>query len=246
MNRRPTEPKGKPILRVRLDNSDKLPSQNRLAVTLKRAAREAENIPAREPSQAQLDSAARMQALEFRAAREAMRERREMEGFKDSTRMRYMQGGGVEAYAEGGKVKGAAKISKVMGEFKRGELHSGSKKGPKVTSEKQAKAIALSEARAAGAKVPAPKKRGVPVASREPMLKAAGGLVGRPIMPSLGGKQPPAKPSVPIMPRLGGKQPPAKPAVPVMPVTKAPRPAPLQRRPENIGGPAVQRLPRAR
>ena len=41
---------------------------------------------------------------------------------------------------------------------------------------KQAKAIALSEARAAGAKIPAPKKRGVPVASREPMLKAKGGL----------------------------------------------------------------------
>ena len=58
-----------------------------------------------------------------------------------------------------------------MGEFKRGELHSGSKKGPKVTSEKQAKAIAMSEARAAGAKMPAPKKRGVPVASREPMIK---------------------------------------------------------------------------
>jgi hypothetical protein len=59
-------------------------------------------------------------------------------------------------------VKGAAKISKVMGEFKRGELHSGSKKGPKVTNPKQAKAIAMSEARAAGAKIPA-KKKGVPV-----------------------------------------------------------------------------------
>lgn len=229
MNRRPTEPKGKPLLRVRLDNSDKLPSQNRLAVTLKRAARDAESIPAREPSQAKLDSAARMQGLESRAAREAMRARREMDGFRDSTRTRYMQGGDVEAYAKGGKVKGAAKISKVMGEFKRGELHSGSKKGPKVTSEKQAKAIALSEARAAGAKIPAPKKRGVPVASREPIVKAAGGLVGRPIMP-----------------HLGGKQPPAKPAVPVMPVIKASRPAPLQRRPENTGGPAAQRLPRPR
>ena len=29
----------------------------------------------------------------------------------------------------------------------------------------------MSEARAAGAKMPAPKKRGVPVASREPMIK---------------------------------------------------------------------------
>lgn len=176
MNRRPEEPKGKPFLRVRLDGRDKLPSQNRLAVTLKRASREAENVPAREPSQAKLDSAARMQALEAGEARRAMRERREMDGFKDSTRMRYMQGGDVEAYKKGGKVKGAAKISKVMGEFKRGELHSGSKKGPKVTNPKQATAIALSEARAAGAKIPAPKKRGVPVASREPMVKAKGGL----------------------------------------------------------------------
>ncbi len=167
---------GKPFLRVRLDGDAKLPSQNPLAAKLKAVSRAAESRPAREPSQAKLDSAARMQALESRAAREAMRERRGMEGFKDSTRMRYMQGGDVEAYAKGGKVKGAAKVAKVMGEFKRGELHSGSKKGPKVTSEKQAKAIALSEARAAGAKIPAPKKRGVPVASREPMLKAKGGL----------------------------------------------------------------------
>ena len=176
MNRRPEEPKGKPFLRVRLDGSDKLPSQNPLTVKLKALSRAAESRPAREPSQAKLDSAARMQALESRAARDAMRERRAMESFKDSTRMRYMQGGDVEAYAKGGKVKGAAKIAKVMGEFKRGELHSGSKKGPKVTNPKQATAIALSEARAAGAKIPAPKKRGVPVASREPMVKAKGGL----------------------------------------------------------------------
>ena len=40
-----------------------------------------------------------------------------------------------------------AKISKVMREFKGGKLHSGSKKGPKVTSKKQAIAIALSEAK---------------------------------------------------------------------------------------------------
>jgi hypothetical protein len=66
--------------------------------------------------------------------------------------------GGIATFAKGGKVsKGEKKIGKVMGEFKRGELHSGSKKGPVVTNPKQAKAIALSEARAAGAKVP--KKR---------------------------------------------------------------------------------------
>lgn len=39
------------------------------------------------------------------------------------------------------------KVGKVMGEFKRGTLHSGSKKGPKVTSRKQAVAIAMSEQR---------------------------------------------------------------------------------------------------
>lgn len=53
-----------------------------------------------------------------------------------------------------GKEKRKPKIQKVMHEFKEGELHSGSKKGPVVTSRKQATAIALSEARKAGAKIP--------------------------------------------------------------------------------------------
>lgn len=43
--------------------------------------------------------------------------------------------------------KKAIKIGKVMHEYKEGKLHSESKKGPKVTSKKQALAIALSEAR---------------------------------------------------------------------------------------------------
>lgn len=38
------------------------------------------------------------------------------------------------------------KVEKVMHEWKEGALHSGSKKGPKVKSQKQAIAIALSEA----------------------------------------------------------------------------------------------------
>jgi len=38
------------------------------------------------------------------------------------------------------------KVEKVMHEYKEGKLHSGSKKGPKVTSRKQAIAIAMSEA----------------------------------------------------------------------------------------------------
>lgn len=42
-----------------------------------------------------------------------------------------------------------AKVQKVMKEWKAGTLHSGSKKGPKVTSQKQAVAIALSEQRKA-------------------------------------------------------------------------------------------------
>lgn len=50
--------------------------------------------------------------------------------------------------------KGKAKIKKVMTEYKQGKLHSGSKKGPEVQSRKQAVAIALSEARKAGSKIP--------------------------------------------------------------------------------------------
>ncbi len=57
-------------------------------------------------------------------------------------------------YAKGGKV------AKVMREYKKGELHSGSKKGPVVKNPKQAIAIALSEARKAGAKIPKKAKGG--------------------------------------------------------------------------------------
>ena len=89
-----------------------------------------------------------------------------MDGFKNSTRTQYMKGGSADCYAKGGKVKGAAKISKVMGEFKSGKLHSGSKKGPEVTNPKQAVAIALSEARHAGAKIPK-KAQGGPVPTAE-------------------------------------------------------------------------------
>jgi len=51
---------------------------------------------------------------------------------------------------------GKAKIHKVMKEKKQGTLKSGS--GKKVTSRKQAVAIALSEARKSGAKIPKKKK----------------------------------------------------------------------------------------
>lgn len=65
----------------------------------------------------------------------------------------------VAKYAKGGHVKKAEqKIGRVMKEFTEGKLHSGSKDGPKVKSTKQAVAIALNEARAAGAKIPRVKR----------------------------------------------------------------------------------------
>jgi uncharacterized protein DUF6496 len=54
--------------------------------------------------------------------------------------------------------KAKKKIKKVMHEYKEGKLHSGSKKGPEVKEPKQAIAIALSEARKKGMKVPSKKK----------------------------------------------------------------------------------------
>jgi len=53
--------------------------------------------------------------------------------------------------------KAQEKVHKVMKERKTGTLRSG-KSGKKVTSRKQAIAIGLSEARAAGAKVPKKRK----------------------------------------------------------------------------------------
>jgi len=56
--------------------------------------------------------------------------------------------------------KGRGKVKKVMHEFKQGELKSGKAgKGGKVKSRKQAVAIGLSEARKAGARIPAKKKK---------------------------------------------------------------------------------------
>lgn len=57
--------------------------------------------------------------------------------------------------------KAEKKIAKVMREGYKGELHSGSKKGPLVTNPKQMKAIALSEARSKGLKVPKRKKKSI-------------------------------------------------------------------------------------
>jgi hypothetical protein len=72
-----------------------------------------------------------------------------MDGFKNSTKTQYMSGGSAK--------RAEAKMGKVMGEFASGKLHSGSKKGPEVKNPKQAVAIAMSEARKAGAKTPVKK-----------------------------------------------------------------------------------------
>ena len=61
--------------------------------------------------------------------------------------------------------KASDKVEKVMHEKKRGTLKSGS--GKKVTSRKQAIAIALSEARKSGAKVPAKKAAAKKSASKK-------------------------------------------------------------------------------
>ena len=75
-----------------------------------------------------------------------------MDGFKNSTKTQYMTGGSTK--------RAEAKMGKVMGEFAAGKLHSGSKKGPEVKNPKQAVAIAMSEARKAGAKMPMKKAEG--------------------------------------------------------------------------------------
>ena len=74
----------------------------------------------------------------------------------------------VPGVALGMKKGGMAKVEKVMGEYGKGELHSGSKTGPVVKNPKQAVAIALGEARKAGAKLP--------------VKKQAGGLMAKPGM----------------------------------------------------------------
>ena len=53
--------------------------------------------------------------------------------------------------------KGRGKVKKVMGEYKRKSLRSSS--GRKVKKRKQAVAIALSEARRSGARIPKRKRR---------------------------------------------------------------------------------------
>lgn len=128
-----------------------------------------------------------------------------MKGFKDSSKTVWLSGG----YAKGGRVNGAAKAAKVMREFKSGELHSGSKAGPKVTSRKQATAIAMSEA----GKTPV--KKGVGGAVLGGLLGGVAGLAlsqilkkqqsGEPLTPEEQQKLSSAAPSAATQPmRKGG------------------------------------------
>lgn len=63
----------------------------------------------------------------------------------------------MAARSTSSRSKGRSKVRKVMREHKEGKLRSGS--GRKVKSRKQAVAIALSEARKAGARIPRRKKK---------------------------------------------------------------------------------------
>ena len=58
-------------------------------------------------------------------------------------------GGKKKSYPKSKKAK--SKVAKTMHEWGQGTLHSGSKKGPVVKNQKQAVAVALSQARKAGA-----------------------------------------------------------------------------------------------
>jgi hypothetical protein len=83
----------------------------------------------------------------------------------------------VPGVALGMKKGGMANVEKVMGEYGKGELHSGSKTGPVVKNPKQAVAIALSEARKAGAKIPVKKQAGGLMAKAMPEDERAAGLM---------------------------------------------------------------------
>lgn len=78
--------------------------------------------------------------------------------------------------------KSQSKVKRAMHEMKEGKLRSG-RSGKKVTNPKQAVAIGLSEAREAGAKVPAKKgakKRGRPAGKKSAAKKGAKKSAGRP------------------------------------------------------------------
>jgi hypothetical protein len=134
---------------------------------------------------------------------------------------------GYKDMKKGGAVR-PAKVAKVMHEFKAGTLHSGSKKGPKVTSRKQAIAIAISEARgkkmamggpvlggAVGNLKPLPGAMPSPTPGKDVIRGALGGLQRRPAnLPAMirsrmgardkGGLRPAGVPPYSGTPMIGG------------------------------------------
>lgn len=66
--------------------------------------------------------------------------------------------------------RGKGKVKKVMHEYKEGQLKSG-RSGKKVASRKQAVAIALSEARQSGAKIPRKKASSKKAATKKSSSK---------------------------------------------------------------------------
>jgi hypothetical protein len=99
--------------------------------------------------------AATLSRLEDNAARGANATGIRILANKRNGNCQYLRWGGKIMASK--KSTGKAKIHKVMHEHKEGKLKSGS--GKKVKSRKQAVAIALSEARKSGAKIPRKKAK---------------------------------------------------------------------------------------
>lgn len=106
----------------------------------------------------------------------------------------------VPGVALGMKKGGMAKVEKVMGEYGKGELHSGSKTGPVVKNPKQAVAIALSEARKAGAKLPVKKAMGGPIMSDAARAALAANPGGARVDAAMAARNMPTARAMPVLP----------------------------------------------
>jgi hypothetical protein len=76
----------------------------------------------------------------------------------------------MPAKKKSSSARGKGKVEKVMHEYKEGQLKSG-RSGKKVASRKQAVAIALSEARQSGAKIPRKKTSSKKAATKKSSSK---------------------------------------------------------------------------